>query len=416
MQLSLTEKQKLLLLLRYTTPMKITRRLILSFALIALFFASIGARAAQTPATHKKYFVYVGSYTAKTQSKGIFLFEFSPDTGKFTPKGLAAATADPSWVVIHPNGKFLYAVNESGKASTLTAFSIDSKSGKLTQLNQLPALGEDPCYLSFDKTGRFLFVANYTSGNIAVFPILGDGKLGEHTALQSDQGALGPNKERQEAPHAHWIEPSAHNHFVYVSDLGLDRVLSYKFDEAKGTLTPGTPADHFSATLAPGDGPRHVAFAPDGKFMYVLSELTSTVTVFSNDGQQTYRTIQEISALPKNFTGRNDAAEIAILPNGKFLYTSNRGHDSIAVFFIDAAKGTLIQVADVPTGGKEPRHFAIDPTGQFLLAENQNSDTITEFQIDPATGRLSPTAEVVHTPSPICIAFLPIPLASPLRD
>ncbi len=388
--------------------MKITR-LLLSTVLLAFLCTSISVTSAQTPLTPSKYFVYVGSYTAKTRSKGIYLFEFSPATGKFTPKGLAAATPDPSWVLLHPSGRFLYSVNESGKASTLTAFSVDSKSGKLTQLNQLPALGEDPCYLSFDKTGKFLFVANYTSGNVAAFPILEDGRLGGHTALQSDQGTLGPNKERQEAPHAHWIEPSAHNHYVYVSDLGLDRVLIYKFDPAKGTLTPGEPADQFSATLAPGDGPRHVSFAPGGKFMYVLSELQSTITVFSNDGRETYRSIQEISALPKNFTGRNDAAELAILPGGKFLYSSNRGHDSIAVFSIDPAKGTLTQIADVPTGGKEPRHFAIDPTGHFLLAENQNSDTITEFQIDSATGKLSPTAELVHTPSPICMAFLAVP-------
>lgn len=389
--------------------MKITRRLIQSFALIALLSSSRAARAAENPPTHKKYFAYVGTYTAKTQSKGIYLFEFSPATGKLTPLGLAAETPDPSWVAVHPNGKFLYAANESGKASTITAFSIDAKSGKLTQLNQLSALGEDPCHLSFDKTGKFLFVANYTSGNVAVFPILPDGKLGEHTAVPSDQGTLGPNKERQEAPHAHWIEPSAQNHFVYVADLGLDRVLIYKFDEAKGTLTPGTPLDHFSATLAPGDGPRHITFPPGGKFMYVLSELTSTVTVFSNDGQETYRSIQEISALPKGFTGHNDAAEIAILPNGKFLYTSNRGRDSIAVFSVEPSKGTLTYLADVPTAGKEPRHFAIDPTGYFLLAENQNSDTITEFLIDPATGKLTPTGQPISTPSPICIAFLPVP-------
>jgi 6-phosphogluconolactonase len=400
--------RNLLVLLRYTTPMKITR-LGPSIALLAFLVTLIPSTAAENPPTHKKYFVYVGTYTAKTQSKGIYLFEFSSDTGKFTSKGLVAATPDPSWVVIHPNGRFLYAANESGKTSTVTAFSIDAKSGKLNQINQLSALGEDPCHLSFDKTGKYLFVANYTSGDVAAFPILANGKLGEPTARQSDQGALGPNKERQEAPHAHWIEPSAHNQYVYVSDLGLDRILIYKFDESKGTLTPGEPADHFSAPLSPGDGPRHVAFAPGGKFMYVLSELTSSVTVFSNQGQETFRSIQELSALPKGFTGRNDAAEIAVLPGGKFLYTSNRGRDSIAVFSIDPAKGTLTYLADVLTGGKEPRHFSIDPTGHFLLAENQYSDTITEFLIDPATGKLSPTPEVVHTPSPICIAFLPEP-------
>jgi 6-phosphogluconolactonase len=387
--------------------MKITHRLLIAIVLIARFFFPITTHSAENPPANQKYFLYVGNYTSKTDSKGIYLFEFSTGTGKLTSKGLAAETTDPSWLVVHPNGKFLYAVNESGKSSTVSAFAIDPKSGKLTFLNKLPALGEDPCYLSIDKTGKYLLVANYTSGNVVVFPISLDGHLGEHTALQSDQGPVGPNKERQEAPHAHWIEPSAHNHFVYVSDLGLDRVLIYKFDEANGALTPGAPIDHYSALLAPGAGPRHVAFAPDGKFMYVLAELTSTVTVFANEGQESFRSVQEISALPKGFTGRNDAAEIAILPNGKFLYTSNRGHDSIAIFSIDPAKGTLTKIDDVPTGGEEPRNFVIDPTGRYLLAENQNTNTIVEFRIDPATGKLTQTGEVTHAPSPICIVFQP---------
>jgi 6-phosphogluconolactonase len=389
--------------------MKITRRLFISFAFMTSLFVSFTTASAENPPASQKYFVYVGSYTAKTQSKGIYLFEFSADTGKLTPKGLAGETADPSWVVVHPNGKFLYSVNESGKASSVSAFSIEPKSGKLAFLNKLPALGEDPCYLSFDKTGKYLFVANYTSGNVAVFPILPNGSLGEHTALLTDQGTLGPNKERQEGPHAHWIEPSSHNHFVDVSDLGLDRILVYKFDETNGSLTRGEPADSFSTALSPGDGPRHVAFDPDRKFMYVLAEITSTVTVFAHDAQNTFRKVQEVPGLPKGFTGRNDAAEIAILPNGKFLYTSHRGHDSIVVYAIDPTNGTLTQVADVPTGGKEPRNFAIDPSGHYLLAENQNSDSIVEFRIDNVTGKLTPTGNVFKTPSPICIAFLPIP-------
>ena len=389
--------------------MKIKRLLIPALVFIALSSFSVSTRAAEIPPAAKSYFVYVGTYTAKTQSKGIYLFEFSPATGKFTPKGLAAATPDPSWVVIHPNGKFLYSVNESGKASTITSFSIDHSTGKLAQLNQLSALGEDPCYLSFDKTGKFLFVANYTSGNVAVFPILTDGKLGEHTSVMKDAGALGPNKERQEAPHAHWIEPSAHNHFVDVSDLGLDRIVVYRFDETNGSLALREPADTSFIALPPGTGPRHEVAAPNGNFMYVLGELSSAVTVFSHADQHTFQQVQEISALPKSFKGRNDAAEIAILPNGKFLYTSNRGHDSIAAFAIDPQKGTLTQVTDVPSGGKEPRHFAIDPTGHFLLAENQNSDLIVEFRIDPATGKLTQANETVQVPSPICIAFLPKP-------
>jgi 6-phosphogluconolactonase len=399
--------------------MKITRR-VLAFIVLAapvVLYSLVGS--AETPVSHHSYLALVGTYTNKTQSKGIYAFSYDAETGKLTPKGVAAETPDPSWVVIHPNGKWAYAANEAGKQSTVTAFSIDANSAKLTQLNQLPALGEDPCYLSFDKAGKFLFVANYTSGTIAVFPILSDGKLGEHTALLTDTGTIGPNKERQEGPHAHWIEVSAHNHFVYVADLGLDRILIYKFDAAKGALSRGDttsagtsaasakPNDAFSATLSPGTGPRHVAFSRDGNFMYVLGELQSTVTVFANDARETYRPIQTISALPQGFSGRNDAAEIALHPSGKWLYTSNRGEDSIAVFAVDPGKGTLRLVEDVPTGGKEPRHFAIDPAGKFLLAENQNSDAIVTFRIDAESGKLTPTGDVAHVPSPVCLAFAP---------
>ncbi len=399
-------------------PMKITRRIFAFSLLFAPLVCSVAGGSADKPAANHKYRVFVGTYTSKTRSKGIYGYEFDADTGMLTPKGIAAETPDPSWVAVHPSGKFLYAANEAGKASAVSAFALDAKSGKLTLLNQLPSLGEDPCYLSFDKTGKYVLVANYSSGTVAVFPILADGRLGEHTASVKDQGATGPNKARQEGPHAHWIETTAHNHFVYVADLGLDRVLIYKFDASKGSLTPGepqpsratsgkeAPLDPFSATLSPGAGPRHAAFGSDGKFMYVLGELQSTVTVFANDAQNTYRSVQRISTLPKDFSGRNDAAEIVVHRNGKFLYASDRGHDSIAIFSIDPAKGTLTFLANVPTGGKEPRHFAIDPSGKYLLAENQFSSNIVVFKINPATGGLTPTGQVVEVPSPVDLTFV----------
>jgi 6-phosphogluconolactonase len=367
--------------------------------------ALVAVRGGATASAEKTYRAYVGTYTAKTNSKGIYEFEFDPATGKMSAVQVAAETNDPSWVVVHPNGKYLYSVNEIGKASTVSAFAIDPKNGKLTLLNQLPSLGEDPCYLAFDKTGKVLFVANYTSGNIVVFPILADGKLGEHTALQQDSGTLGPNKERQEAPHAHFIMPSKHNRFVYVSDLGLDRVLIYKFDYAKGGLEQ-VPGNSW-AILKPGTGPRHIVFSKDGKFMYVLGEMASAVTVFANKDQQTFQAIQTVPMLPAGFSERNDAAEIELHPSGKFLYASNRGQDSIVVYSVDQKFGTLTQVEVVPTSGKEPRHFAIDPTGHFLLAENQLSDTIVEFRIDLATGKLTLAGETIAVPSPVCITFLP---------
>jgi 6-phosphogluconolactonase len=398
--------------------MRITRRVFALILLVSPLVFSVSGGSPDKPAANGKYLVLVGTYTTKTESKGIYSFQLDAATGKMTVPQLAAETPDPSFVAVHPDRKYLYAVNEAGKNSMVSAFALDAANGKLTLLNQLPALGEDPCYISFDRSGKFVLIANYSSGNVAVFPILADGKLGEHTALLQDSGALGPNKERQEAPHAHWIEPSAHNRFVYVADLGLDRVLIYKFDAAKGMITPGeappsgaksnaaNPSDPFSATLNPGTGPRHVAFSRDGNFMYVLGEMQSDVTVFKNDARETFRQVQHVSALPAGFSGRNDAAEIAIHPNGRFLYTSNRGHESIAVFAIEPKMGTLTLIANVPTGGKEPRHFAIDPAGHYLLAENQFSNNIVEFRIDAATGKLNATGEVLQVPSPVCVAFL----------
>ena len=385
--------------------MKNLRRFCSLITLLTAPLALLAVRGGAAASPAKTYRAYVGTYTAKTNSKGIYEFAFDPATGKMSAVQVAAETKDPSWVLVHPNGKYLYSVNEIGKASTVSAFAIDPKNGKLTLLNQLPSLGEDPCYLAFDKSGKVLFVANYTSGNIAVFPILADGKLGEHTALQQDSGTLGPNKERQEAPHAHFIMPAEHNRFVYVSDLGLDRVLIYKFDYAKGSLEQ-VPENSW-ATLKPGTGPRHIVFSKDGKFMYVVGEMASAVTVFANKNQQTFQAIQTVPMLPAGFSERNDAAEIEIHPSGKFLYASNRGQDSIVVYSVDQKFGTLTQVEVVPTSGKEPRHFAIDPTGHFLLAENQLSDTIVEFRIDLATGKLTPTGETIAVPSPVCITFLP---------
>ena len=392
--------------------MKITMRVFaFLFAVSAGVAALLSAQTADKPSARKTYLAFVGTYTTKTASKGIYAFRYDASSGKLAPIGVAAETQDPSWVAIHPNGKFLYAVNEAGKNSTVSAFSLDAQSGKLTLLNQVPALGEDPCYLSFDRTGKYVFVANYTSGNVVVFPIEADGKLGPATANVRDEGKLGPNKQRQEGPHAHWIEASARNRYAYVSDLGLDRVLIYKFDAASGKLTnPGlNEPEALSATLAPGSGPRHVAFFRNGDFMYVLGELQSTVTVFANyEAREQYRSVQTISALPKGFSGRNDAAEITIYPGGKFLYSSNRGRDSIAVFHIDMVTGKLTSAGDFSVEGKEPRHFAIDPSGNFLLAEDQLSDKIVTFRIDQKTGALTPTCDSVDVPAPVCIAFLPI--------
>jgi 6-phosphogluconolactonase len=385
--------------------MKITRR-VFAFSILAVSTTALWISTAMPkPAPSTQHLAFVGTYTGKTGSKGLYAADFDSSTGKLTIKGVAAETPSPSWVAIHPSGKFAYAANEDGPKSTITAFSVDAEAAKLTPLNQLSALGADPCYLSFDKTGKFLFAANYTTGNVVVFPILPDGKLGEHTANVKDAGTLGPNKERQEAPHAHWVQVSPDNHFVFVSDLGLDAILSYRFDAAKGTLTPNDPP---AAKLTPGAGPRHVAFSPNGKFVYVVSELKNTVTAFSYDPSKgTLHELQILSTLPSDFVGRNDDAEIVVHPSGKWLFASNRGRDTIAVFSINPAEGTLTRTGEFPTGGKEPRHFAIDPTGKYLLAENQNSNAIAVFKVDPATGALAQVSLTENIPSPVCLAFLP---------
>ncbi|HEY6767497.1 MAG TPA: lactonase family protein [Candidatus Sulfotelmatobacter sp.] len=357
----------------------------------------------------KNYLVYVGTYTEEgSKSKGIYAYRFDPATAKLTSLGLAAETTNPSFVTISPNRRFLYAVNEVGNykgpnSGGVSAFAVDAAGGKLTFLNEVASRGADPCYITVDKTGKFVLVANYTGGSVAVFPVLEDGRLGEASSFVQHTGH-GPNAQRQEGPHAHSIDLSPDNRFAFVDDLGLDELLVYRFDASKGTLTPNDPP---FAKLDPGAGPRHFALHPNGKFAYVVAEMGASVTVFAYDNAHGAMTsFQRITTLPSGFTGHNDDAEIEVHPSGKFLYASNRGHDSIAVFAIDAAKGTLTPVEIAPTGGKEPRNFTIDPTGTLLFAANQKSDNIVIFKIDATTGRLTPTEEKIEVSTPVCVKFL----------
>jgi 6-phosphogluconolactonase len=378
--------------------------------LVALFFSTFlsGAGAANA---HNKYIFYVGTYTEDgSKSKGIYAYRFDADSGQITSLGLAAETTDPSFVALHPNGHFLYAVtkleNYKGPNSGgVSAFSIDRSDGKLTLLNEVPSRGADSCYLTVDKTGRYVLVANYTGGSVAVFPVLADGKLGEASAFVQHTGH-GTNPERQEKAHPHSIDLSLDNRLAVVDDLGLDELFVYKFDSAKGSLTPNDPP---FVKLDAGAGPRHFARHPSGKFAYVISEMQSTVTIFSNDEKTgTLHSLQIISTLPKDFSGHNDAAEIQMHPSGKFLYASNRGSDTIALFAIDPGKGTLTPVEYTPTQGKIPRSFEIDPTGKFLFAENHKSDNIVVFRIDEKTGHLTATGQVLDVGSPVCLKFLKV--------
>jgi 6-phosphogluconolactonase len=389
--------------------MKITRSL---FALLLLCCAPLfwlsGAQTPEKPASNGPYIAFVGTYTSKTSSKGIYAYRFDANKGQLTPIGVSAETVDPSFLAVHPNGKYLYAVNEIGNfngevSGAVSAFAIDAKTGALKLLNQVPTRGAGPCYVSLDKSGSFLLVANYDSGSIASFPVRADGSLGTASGFVQHSGT-GPDKERQEGPHAHWIGTSPDNRFALAVDLGLDQVIVYGFDPDKGVFTPMLSG---FAKLKPGSGPRHLAFHPDGKFAYVLSEMASSVTVFSYKAKTgSFSALQTVSTLPNDYSGPKEAAEIAVHPSGKFLYTSNRGHDSIAVFSIDQKKGTLKSLGQVLTGGKTPRHFAIDPTGTYLLAENQESNNIVVFHIDPASGGLTPTGQTVEVPAPVCLRFV----------
>jgi len=392
--------------------MKITCRIFafLLFLCAPLVFKS-QAQTPEKPAAKAQYIAYVGTYTAKTTSKGIYAYRFNAENGQLSPIGAATESVDPSFVAVHPNGKYLYAVNEianfnGGTGGAVSAFAIDAKTGALKLLNQVPTRGAGPCHLSLDKTGNYVLDANYDGGSIASFPVHDDGTLGTASGFVQHSGS-GPDKERQEGPHAHWIGTSPDNHFALAADLGLDQILVYGFDSSKGLFTPLLSG---FAKVKPGAGPRHLAFSTNGKFAYVLSEMDSSVTVFSFQAKTgAFTSLQTLSTLPKDFSGPKQAAEIAVHPSGKFLYTSNRGHDSIAVFAIDEKKGTLKSLGQILTGGKTPRHFAIDPTGTYLLAENQDSNNIVVFHIDAATGNLTPTGQTVEVPSPVCITFVAAP-------
>ena len=396
--------------IRFYNSMKNRRNPIRVLTLLSavLFSTLLSAAPAES---HGKYIFYVGTYTEDgSKSKGIYAFRFDAATAQITPLGLAAETTNPSFVTLHPNGRFLYAVNEVGNyqgpnSGGVSAFSVDRSTGKLTLLNEVPSRGADPCYITVDKTGKYVLVANYTGGSIAVFPVLPDGKLGEASTFVQHTGH-GTNPERQEKAHAHSIDLSPDNRFALVDDLGLDELLTYKFNSANGSLTANDPP---FVKLDPGAGPRHFSLSPSGKFAYVISEMHSTVTAFSNDERTgALRPLQTISALPKDFTGKNDDAEIQMHPSGRFLYASNRGSDTIAVFAVDPQKGTLAPVEYTPTQGKIPRSFEIDPTGRFLFAENQKSDNIVVFRIDAKTGNLTPTGQVLDVASPVCVKFLKV--------
>jgi 6-phosphogluconolactonase len=344
--------------------------------------------------------VYVGTYTGGS-SRGIYRFTLDLATGALTPTGEPTESSNPSFLALHPQGGFLYAVNED-REGAVSAFAVDSATGGLRFLNREPSGGGSPCHLIVDRDGRNVLVANY-GGSVAVLPVRSDGRLGAPSAVVKHQGAS-VDPDRQKGPHAHSVNLDPSNRYALVADLGLDKLLAYRFDPAAGTLRPHDPP---AAPLVPGSGPRHFAFHPSGRHVYVLNELASTVTVFSYRAESgTLAEQQTLTTLPAGFEGKSYPAEILVSADGKFLYASNRGHDSIAVFAVDPADGRLAARGHHPTLGRKPRNFTLDPTGAFLLAANQDSDNIVVFRVDRTSGGLTPVGAPVPAPRPVCVRMV----------
>ncbi|MCP5520612.1 MAG: beta-propeller fold lactonase family protein [Verrucomicrobiales bacterium] len=349
---------------------------------------------------------YVGTYTG-TGSRGIYGFRFDPASGATEPLGCVAEMASPSFLAIHPNGRFLYAVGETSEfrgkpAGVLSAFRIERTTGGLTLINQASSEGPGPCHLAVDHTGHVLLAANYGGGSVVAVPIHEDGSLGEASCFIQHRGSS-VNPQRQQSPHAHSVNFSPDNRFVLVTDLGTDQVLVYRLDVEQGRLTPNDPP---FVALPPGSGPRHLAFSPDGRRVFVLNEMLSTMAGFDWDTERGVLTpVDSQSTLPEGFARPSTTAEVQVHPNGRFVYGSNRGHDSIASFAIQP-DGHLTSLGQTPTGGRHPRNFCIDPSGRWLWAANRDTDHLVIFHVDPTTGALRAGGGELAVPSPVCVVFL----------
>jgi 6-phosphogluconolactonase len=384
-------------------------------AFLALALAGSPGWAAEAPS-----FVYVGTYTHWEElanhrnppgaaSHGIYAFRFDRATGELTPLGLAAETRNPTFLTFAPSGRYLYAANEiyhyEGRADgAVSAFAVDPVTGRLTFLNQVASGGTGTCYVRSDHAGRNILLANFGSGSVAVLPVNPDGSLRPASAFVQDTGS-GPNP-RQAGPHAHSFNISPDDRFAIEAEFGLDKLFVYRFDAAGGTLQPADPP--FLA-LAPASAPRHFAFHPSGRTAYCLGEIDSTITVLAYDtARGRFRALQTVSTLPADFKGKNTAAEVVVPPPGRYLYASNRGLNTIAVFGI-AADGRLAPLAQVPCGGRTPRGFCVDPQGRWLLVANQDTNNVAVFALDPATGIPAATGQSVEVRSAECVQFLPAP-------
>ncbi|WP_339729383.1 lactonase family protein [uncultured Gimesia sp.] len=366
----------------------------------------------QSTSAADQFWVYVGTYTRGSDSQGIYQLLMDAKTGKLTHVKTTKNVDNPSFLAIHPNQKTLFAVNEIGdfqgqKAGAVSSFAINAKTGELTFLNQQSSKGAAPCHLVVDATGKYVLVANYTGGNICSLPIRKNGKLKASAAFVQHTGSS-VNSARQKAPHAHSINLDKQNQHAIVADLGIDQLLVYQFDSEDGSLKANTIP---SIKMPPGAGPRHFAFHPTGKWGYVINELNRTITAMDYDAKNgSFQEIQTISTVPAGTAAKgNSTAEVQVHPSGKFLYGSNRGPNTLAMYRIDEQTGKLTSLGFQSTGGAIPRNFKIDPTGNFLLAANQETNNIVVFRINQQTGVLEETEHEIQVPKPVCIKFLPVP-------
>lgn len=378
--------------------MSVNGRIVTAVMACALAHAPFAASAQQ------HWRVYIGTYTGG-ESEGIYLLDFDAETGRLDNLRLAATIDNPSFVALHPSEPRLYAVgartDEDGeRRDSVTAFSIDEATGMLTELNSESSMGRGPCHVTVHPAGRYAAVANYGGGSIAALPILEDGSLGEASAFVQHEGSS--VHRRQQQAHAHSVTFDEAGRFLFAADLGIDKIMIYRFDASGGTLEANEP----HADLAPGAGPRHFAFHPSGDYAYAINELDNTVTAFAYDAATgRLDTIHTVPTLPEDFTEDNTTAEVRVHPSGRFVYGSNRGHDSIAVFGVDPETGRLEPRGWTSTQGNTPRNFNLDPTGGFLIAANQQTDTLVVFRVDPEAGTLEPTGQIVDVPTPVCVAF-----------
>jgi 6-phosphogluconolactonase len=351
--------------------------------------------------------LYVGTYTVGTRSEGVYLIRMDRRSGQLRRVDAVDAGANPSFLALHPNGRVLYAVNEletyQGNATgAVSAFAIAKDTGALTRLNEQPSGGGAPCFVSVDRSGRAALVANYAGGSVALLPIQPDGALAPATSVRQHTGT-GPNAERQAAPHAHCILPDPSNRFALAADLGADRVFVYRLDLDGKSLSK---VEGSEAVMRPGSGPRHIALHPTLPLVFVANELDSTVGALRFDAERGALSLLDArSTLPADWTGTNYPADIHVAANGRALYVSNRGHNSIAVFSVAESTGALVLDQVVSTDGDWPRNFSLDPTGRWLLVANQRSDSVIVFGRDPNNGRLTPTRQRIALPSPVCLRF-----------